>query len=137
MPVNLLANIDLPLPGAPIIIILCPPAAAISSALLALICPLTSHISKVYSKFFIVFTTLLLRVIPSSINLTTSLRFLTAIISISFIIEASSKFSSGIITPLNPLLLANKTPLIMPSDLLTSPVKESSPISRYSLKIPL
>ena len=41
-----LAIIDLPLPGAPTIIKLCPPAAATSSALFTFSCPLTSAKSK-------------------------------------------------------------------------------------------
>ena len=49
--VILLANIDLPEPGGPINKILCPPAAAISMALFAICCPITSEKSKVFLSY--------------------------------------------------------------------------------------
>ena len=45
-----LAIIDLPLPGAPTIIKLCPPAAATSSALFTFSCPLTLSLIHIYAK---------------------------------------------------------------------------------------
>ncbi len=41
------ANIDLPLPGAPIMMALCPPAAATSRARFTFSCPLTSEKSNI------------------------------------------------------------------------------------------
>jgi len=70
---NLFASIDLPEPGGPISRQLCPPAAAISSALLAWSCPLTSLKSILYSY------------LTSSSKL-----YLTALIGFSFLICSST-----------------------------------------------
>ena len=130
---SLFANIDFPAPGGPIRIILCPPAAAISIALLTCSWPLTSEKSKSYFIFSSVFSSLLLYFIGVSSNFpsrksTTSVILLTPYISNPSTTAASFALAIGRINPLYPSFFAiiaiGSAPLIG----RIFPSSESSPI---------
>ena len=127
----LLASIVFPAPGGPTIRILCPPAAAISMALFACSCPLTSEksIEKSRESLKILFMSVMaggIFLFPFK-NSTTSASVFTGIISILFTMAASAAFSSGRIMPdiffSLPATAMGRAPLTG----LTLPSRESSP----------
>ena len=130
------ANMVLPEPGGPIMMTLCPPAAAISKARLMLSCPLTS--AKSYSYW--------LRWLANSARVSTMvcsnsfspLKWSITCLTLSapytsrlLTMAASRAFSLGIIIPLSFCLLASiamgNTPLIG----RRLPSSDNSPITTY------
>ena len=138
MPGIRLASIDLPVPGGPIIRRLCPPAAAIVMARLTASWPRTSAKSRSLPPWLAAYVVASSSSYGSSSS--SSLRNPTAwatdetgMTSTPSTTAASRLFSSGRMTPRNPLALASRAIDRPPLILRTRPSRASSPAIRYSL----
>ena len=129
------ASIVLPEPGGPIIITLCPPAAAISNARLTCICPFTSAKSSAYSlccaSASIVGSMGFISNCPLS-SAATCCNEPTGITSIPSTTAASTAFSSGTYIRRNPRSRASAVMGNTPFTPRTSPLSESSPTNATS-----
>ena len=135
-----LAIIDLPAPGGPIIIILWPPAAAISTALRTLNCPRTSEkstsVGNANSSNSFCVSTFVGTHGSSGFNSSfgspfrkwiTSMRFFNPYTSKPSTTAASSALASGKIKPLNPSFRAHKAIGNAPRIGCNEPSKDNSP----------